>query len=133
MELGAFIRTNRKKLDLTQEAIANFLGYDNYQMISNIERGIASIPFPKVPKLAQCLQVDEREILETSFKGRKLADKRDLLFLFERGKDTLSSTRYITLDKEDEPELYKIITKARNSKLRDKFIRISEIVLDLSS
>lgn len=131
MDIGSFIRMHRKRLDLTQEDIARALGYDNYQMISNIERGIASLPKFKVMKLAEVLQVGEREILETAFKGRKLGENRDIRVLFERGMAQRSTSMTIIIDKEEEPELYRILTKARNSKIKEKFIRIAMTLLDL--
>lgn len=131
MDIGSFIRMHRKRLDLTQEDIARALGYDNYQMISNIERGIASLPKFKVPKLAEILQVAEADILDTSFKGRKLGENRDIRVLFERGMNQRKSAMSVVIDKEDEPELYRIITRVRNSKLREKFISIANTLLDL--
>ena len=132
MEIGAFIRARRKKLELTQEDAAHALGYDQYQMISNIERGVCSVPVFKLPKLAECLQVAESEILDTTYKGRRLGDNRDVRFLFERTKNKPSAAHCLTLDQDDEPELYRIVVKARNSKMREKFIKISKFLFDLT-
>jgi len=131
LEIGSFIRAHRKKLGLTQVQLANALSYDNYQMISNIERGLAPLPKLKISKMAELLQVSEQAIFETTFKGQKLGADPDVRMLFERGASQQSSVMSITIDREEEPEFYRIVTKFRKSRKKDKFIRIATILLDI--
>jgi len=45
---GAIAKEYREKKDLSQGDVASILGYKNGQLISNLERGIAPIPFKKL-------------------------------------------------------------------------------------
>jgi transcriptional regulator with XRE-family HTH domain len=61
--IGKFIKVRRTELGLSQNDLARSLGYNTSQYISNIERGLASIPFAKIQEMAGLLKVDYRHLL----------------------------------------------------------------------
>ncbi|MFQ5768570.1 MAG: helix-turn-helix domain-containing protein, partial [Acidobacteriota bacterium] len=61
--IGKFIKVRRNELGLSQNDLARTLGYNTSQYISNIERGLASIPFAKIQDMAVLLKVDCRHLL----------------------------------------------------------------------
>lgn len=56
-KLGTFLKGRREELNLTQQQLAKAVGYDQSQIISNIERGVAKIPVAKIPEFSQALQL----------------------------------------------------------------------------
>jgi transcriptional regulator with XRE-family HTH domain len=60
--VGSFIRKRRLSLKLTQRQVAEMLGFQTCQFISNIERGIADIPPFRIKDFANVLQVDPTEL-----------------------------------------------------------------------
>lgn len=61
--IGKFIKVRRSELGLSQNDLARSLGYNTSQYISNIERGLASIPFAKIQEMSALLKVDYRHLL----------------------------------------------------------------------
>ena len=61
--IGKFIKVRRTELGLSQNDLARALGYNTSQYISNIERGLASIPFAKIQEMSRLLKVDYRHLL----------------------------------------------------------------------
>jgi transcriptional regulator with XRE-family HTH domain len=61
--IGKFIKVRRTELGLSQNDLARSLGYNTSQYISNIERGLASIPFAKIQEMSSLLKVDYRHLL----------------------------------------------------------------------
>jgi transcriptional regulator with XRE-family HTH domain len=61
--IGKFIKVRRTELGLSQNDLARSLGYNTSQYISNIERGLASIPFAKIQEMSNLLRVDYRHLL----------------------------------------------------------------------
>lgn len=60
--IGKFIKKRRKELKLTQNEISEKLGFKTCQFISNIERGVASIPPNRVEDFAKILQVNVKDL-----------------------------------------------------------------------
>lgn len=54
-------RTNHPK-SYSQTELSQMLGYRNGQFISNVERGLCSVPKKKLKKLAQILDIDKTEL-----------------------------------------------------------------------
>lgn len=82
-EFGVFLRTQRLKANLTQKEMAVACGYDGPQYISNIERGICTIP----PKILAVMSI------QYNINHRKLAkmyNNIDLKMLETHIKETLS-------------------------------------------
>lgn len=57
-------RTNHPKR-YSQSELSRLLGYKNGQFISNVERGLCSVPKKKLKKLAEILDID-KEVLFTA-------------------------------------------------------------------
>lgn len=56
-ELGSWLLEQRKASGLTQQEASDFLGYDNYQSISNWERGVSSPPLVKLMMLVDIYEI----------------------------------------------------------------------------
>jgi len=50
-ELANFLRTQRIKKGLSQKRVAAALGYSSAQYVSNIERGVCSVPIKALRKM----------------------------------------------------------------------------------
>lgn len=72
--IGEFIREKRRAIALSQMELAQSLGYGTPQFISNIERGIASIPRRSVKWFAHALKIDHKYLIEVivEFERRKM-------------------------------------------------------------
>lgn len=57
-EVGKLVKKRRLELDLNQDNISFVLGYKNGQSLSNIERGLCSVPKHKIKELASELKVE---------------------------------------------------------------------------
>ena len=52
------IRRRRKELRMSQAELAEVLGYSDRSAIARIERGLADLPFSKILKMAEVLEID---------------------------------------------------------------------------
>jgi transcriptional regulator with XRE-family HTH domain len=77
--IGKFIRARRKELGLSQSDVARTLGYNTSQYISNIERGLASLPFAKLQEISTLLKVDARHLLHLKLMEEVPDFREDLL------------------------------------------------------
>ena len=74
-------RVNHPK-KYSQSELSRLLGYKNGQFISNVERGLCSIPKRKVKQLASVLDLDKEELFTAI-----LADDRTTLENYWKPKD----------------------------------------------
>lgn len=63
--LGDVIKQLRLVNQISQNDLSLILGFKNGQYISNIERGLCSLPFKNIPLLAKVLKVDESAVIDT--------------------------------------------------------------------
>jgi len=56
--LGYYLRTKRKDQCLTQKAVARYLGYPDYQFISNWERGKCAPALKSLRKLVKLYKLN---------------------------------------------------------------------------
>lgn len=59
--LGAHLRTIRESTDMSQEYIAESMGYTTSQYVSNIERGVSPVPMEYIKKLHDIAGVDLKD------------------------------------------------------------------------
>lgn len=59
--LGQTIREHREKAGLTQQQLANALGYDSMQFVSLFERGLSKVPFKVLGKCFVILNFSKKE------------------------------------------------------------------------
>lgn len=64
LQLGEIIREHRVKKGLTQQQLAEQLGYDNPQFISLIERNASKCPLKVIGKLTVLLDIPEHRLLK---------------------------------------------------------------------
>lgn len=62
--LGRKIRTLRKSIGITQQQLAEKVGYNNRSMITHIEKGIINLPETKIREIAKALNVSLSDLLE---------------------------------------------------------------------
>jgi len=61
-QLGLYLKKRREFLKLTQGDLSTKMGFKTCQFISNIERGVADVPAPRIADYAQALELDPREL-----------------------------------------------------------------------
>lgn len=80
--LGLWLKNRREKLNITQSTLAQNLGYENAQIISNIERGVTAIPQTRVSEFAIVLKCNPTEmnlrVIASSFKEEEAIRAADL-------------------------------------------------------
>ena len=62
--IALLLRSRRAEVGVSQESFSHSLGYKNGQFVSNVERGLCSIPYKKIPICADLLKIDPEEIIE---------------------------------------------------------------------
>jgi ribosome-binding protein aMBF1 (putative translation factor) len=60
--IAALVRKERLEKGVSQNALAQHLGYKNPQFISNVERAKCGIPIKKIKKLREFLLIDYHEL-----------------------------------------------------------------------
>lgn len=63
MSIGNNISKRRKELGMTQEELANLMGYKSKSTITKIELGINDIPQSKIVKFAAALQTTPKSLM----------------------------------------------------------------------
>jgi transcriptional regulator with XRE-family HTH domain len=66
--IGKLVKTTRDTKGISQTQLSKELGYKNGQFVSNIERGICSIPFEKIPTLSTLLGLEPLVIKDAILK-----------------------------------------------------------------
>ena len=61
--VSTLIREARTNQDISQQTLSEKLGYKSGQFLSNVERGLCSIPSKKVPLLSSILKIDQGLII----------------------------------------------------------------------
>lgn len=77
MTLGKTIRTLRKEHGMTQDELAEKLGYKNRSTIANIETGRQDIPRAVILKLAQIFDVPISELMDIDLTITDTSDLSD--------------------------------------------------------
>ena len=62
--IGLFVRVSRLDAGLSQTALARELGFRNGQFVSNVERGLCSIPEHKIAHTAEILKVSPYTLIK---------------------------------------------------------------------
>lgn len=89
---GKFIKQRRKELGLNQDYLAKELLYKDKQAISNIERGVAPLPFNRIIKLAQLLGVERKQLAKLACLDKEPALFKDIEFIYLRDRDFSEDT-----------------------------------------
>ena len=61
---GIFLKKKRQQAKLSQAEVAEKLGYGGPQFISNIERGVSSVPLEKLGEMAELYKISKRQMAE---------------------------------------------------------------------
>ena len=67
-EFGSFLKTRRLKKNLTQKEVSEVLRYDSAQFLSNVERGVCSLPLAKIPVVMDLYGIDVRAMTDALLK-----------------------------------------------------------------
>jgi len=71
--IAKLVRVKRQALGISQNEMADLIGFSSRgQFISNVERGLCSIPFRKVKTVASLLKVDTSEIINAILEDERL-------------------------------------------------------------
>jgi transcriptional regulator with XRE-family HTH domain len=62
--LSNFLKNKRAELGVSQADVAKYLGHESAQFISNIERGVASVPIPTLKKLGDFYNIPQTELYD---------------------------------------------------------------------
>jgi transcriptional regulator with XRE-family HTH domain len=62
-KLGKFLKDAREKAALTQNQVANKLGYSSPQFVSNIERGISVAPLKTISRMVSIYKVSADPVI----------------------------------------------------------------------
>jgi len=79
-ELAEYLARSRKKKGITQKEVSEKLGYATAQFISNFERGQATPPLSKLPKLIRILGLEPITYVDFYIKGLRHELRAMLLF-----------------------------------------------------
>ena len=60
--IAQLVKTRRNEIAMPQTELSQRLGYKNGQFISNVERGLCSIPLKKIKLLAEILKIEPVEV-----------------------------------------------------------------------
>jgi transcriptional regulator with XRE-family HTH domain len=71
LNVGRFLRTARKRADLTQAELAQQLGLASGQSISNIERGVVPFPGDHIKGITDALGLDQVELVNRLLEVQK--------------------------------------------------------------
>lgn len=93
-EIGQRIRDQRNRLGMSQQELAEAVGYTSKVAISRIEAGQINIPMDKMARIAKCLDVRVSDLL---------SDKRDYMI-----GNTLFTFDTTKLSEEHQKELQRI-------------------------
>lgn len=61
--IAKLLKESRLAKGMSQNELAKAVGFKNGQFVSNIERGICSIPFKKVPLVCELLEIKKNVVL----------------------------------------------------------------------
>ena len=61
--VSLLIKEARLNKEISQQVLSEKLGYKSGQFLSNVERGLCSIPSKKVPLLSSILGIDQKLII----------------------------------------------------------------------
>lgn len=84
IEVGKKIRERRTELGISQQELANAVGYSGKDMISRVESGKINIPMDKLMAICRVLRLNVSDFLDTyPEKGRDyvITDKRMMIIL----------------------------------------------------
>ena len=63
LEFGRRVKDRREQIGMTQEELAERLGYKHKTSVSKIEKGIAEVPSSMVVKIAQALGMSVQQLM----------------------------------------------------------------------
>jgi len=71
--IARLMRIKRHQLGLSQNDIAKMIGFSSSgQFVSNVERGLCSIPFRKIKTTAHILEIEPSELIEAILNDERL-------------------------------------------------------------
>jgi len=73
--LGQFIAQKREAAGKSQREVAEELGYQTSQFVSNVEQGKAPLPIDKIKAWARSIKADSREIFQMVDRVRSAEDR----------------------------------------------------------
>jgi transcriptional regulator with XRE-family HTH domain len=88
-ELGLLLKEHREKVGITQQELADMLGYSSSQFISNFECGIYIPPLKKLRTIVHILRMDPEQVLEIILRKEKSLLEKGLVSRQSHGRASL--------------------------------------------
>ena len=63
-QLAHYLRGKRIEVGLSQDDVANTLGYSSAQFVSNWERGVSPPPLKNLHKIVKIYNIDSEEVIQ---------------------------------------------------------------------
>ena len=76
--LGAKLRKERLRMNLTQLELATKLNYESMQFVSLFERGLSKVPMQKLGEMAVILRFDVKPIIKRLVKEHERAITQEI-------------------------------------------------------
>ena len=76
--LGGYLKTKRQNAGMTQQEVANKLGYSTAQFISNFERGLCSPPLNNLKTIIGLYKIPVEEVMNLILKEQEHILRRAL-------------------------------------------------------
>ena len=113
------IKKRRLELNMSQQDLAEAVGYKGKSMISQVENGQIDLPITMVKKFAEALKIDAGDLMgwedfEIAHDGNILYDKKAAL------KELLKDFEDIELEQEEKLKLKGILTEIKDYKVSEK-------------
>ncbi len=102
--IAKLIRVKRRSLSpkVSQQGLSYKLGYKNGQFISNIERGLCSVPLRSLGSICEVLNVSKEELRETLLKD--YADTIDNYFAEAQAQEDLAAANKTQLEASEQED-----------------------------
>lgn len=84
--LSSFLKEARTHAGLSQRDVADILGYDTPQFISNWERGISEPPIKSVKKISRLYKIDSDDLFYEILDNKILMIKTNLHLIYNKTK-----------------------------------------------
>lgn len=92
-KVGRFIQKRRKELGLNQDQVAKVLHYKDKQAISNIERGVAPLPFNRIKKLSKLLGIERKTLAKLVCLDKENELFKDIEFVYHTETEVIGAEK----------------------------------------
>jgi len=103
--IGKTVKTWRLHNDISQARLAKAIGYKNGQFISNLERGLSSIPHEKILILCEVLNIETEWIVDAILQDHRKEITTCIDMCIIKKKELPSMPKFLASSMTNKPEL----------------------------